>query len=83
MITGLILTILLVFLDVLLGFLPTGTLDSSVTTAINWFFQYAHGFDFILPVSTMIQVFIWSMTFELAVLLFNFIHFIYNKIRGI
>jgi len=83
MITGILLQIFYAVFNFFLGLLPTGHIDSTVTTAIGWFFTYAHGFDFILPVSTIIQVFIWGVTFEVAILLYKFVLLIINKIRGV
>jgi len=41
MITGLIISIFFGFINAIFGLLPTGTLDSDITTAIDWFF-YKH-----------------------------------------
>ena len=82
MIISFILNIFLNFFNFIVGLLPTGNLDSSILTAISWFFNEIHGFDFILPVSTIIQVFIWAMSFEVAILFYKFILLIINKIRG-
>jgi len=82
MILTLIFTVFFGLWNFVLALLPEGHIDSNVTTAIGWFFQYAHGLDGLLPVSTIIQVLIWGVEIEVIMLFIKMLMYLLNYVRG-
>jgi len=82
MITGLLLTILLTFLNFILGLLPTASLNSSITTNFNAFISYVYQFNSIFPVDTAIVLVQYTVAFWVLVFLFDFLKWLIHLIRG-
>jgi len=72
MIVGFLLTILLTFLNVILGLLPVATLDSAISTALTNFINYVYQFNAYFPIDTAIQLVKYSVAFWILVFSFDF-----------
>jgi len=70
------------FLNLVLGFLPTGSLPSAISTSLNTIVGYMNTFNFFFPIQEIFVVLGISLAFELAVQLFFFANWVYHKIRG-
>jgi len=82
MIVTFILQIAYAFINFLIGFLPVGSLPPQITTALTYFVGVINSFNFLFPIDTLITVLGISISFELAVVFFHFINWVYHKIRG-
>jgi len=82
MITTLLLSIFNFFFGAGINRMPTGHLDSQITTAVNWFFSAGRNFDFIIPVGTIIQVLVLGVVIDSIVLLIFLLFIIMKKVRG-
>ncbi len=86
MITGIFLGILLVFIDGIVFLLSTfGPIDdtSAVFNGINQIGSYLSPLNNIIPIDTIIQILIFEIVFETALLTYKFIKWGYQKIPGI
>jgi len=66
----------------LLGFLPSGTLPSGITSAVSYFVSLMYRFNAVLPIDTLFQVVGAFVAFEAAVFLFNLLQWIYHQVWG-
>jgi len=82
MITSLFLTIFLVFFNYILSLLPTGTLNSSITSGITAFFAYIFQFNAFFPIDTAIILVQYAVIFWLAIFTFDFFKWLIHLIRG-
>lgn len=82
MITTFFLTIFYSFVNLIVGFLPVGSLPSAVNTAIVYFWGVMQTFSYVVPVDTLLQAILVVFVFDFAVLLWHFINWIIRKIPG-
>lgn len=72
------------FLSALISLLPESTgLSSSFTSSLTSMFTVAQGWNWIFPINTLISILILSVGLEGGILLWNFLMWTYNKVRGI
>lgn len=81
-----ILTFIIQFLCALIvwlvKWLPTGDLPTAITTGWNYLVGTLWSFDWLLPIDTLILLFILTISGELLIWGFDIGHWIYKKIRG-
>jgi len=82
MITGLLLSIFLSFLNFVLGLLPTASLSSSITTGLTNFTSYVLQFNGFFPVDTAITLVGYAVAFWVLVFGFDFFKWLIHLIRG-
>lgn len=82
MIIGLILTTFTSFVDFVLLLFPVGTLDTSVNTTVQNFFQYVYQFNDIFPVDTAFRILEWVAIFWVLIFLFDFLKWLIHLVRG-
>lgn len=82
MITTTLLSILFVFLNGLVGLLPTGHLPAAMTTGFAYFFGIANQFTYIFPIYTLMQALVVYLVFDGVILLWHFLQWIIRKIPG-
>ena len=82
MITSLILSIFLTFLNYIIGLLPVGSLPAQVSEALTYFLSKLGMLSTFLPVSTFLLVFKYVVDFEIVVLGLKLFLWIISKIRG-
>lgn len=70
-------------ISILIDILPTSSgIPSNVQTALTTFFGYVNGLNYILPIDTMLIILGLYITYEASVMLFHFLRFVFNLIRG-
>jgi len=82
MITGLLLSILLGFLNFILGLLPTATLDTSLSSGITSFVTYVYQFNGFFPIDTALKLVGYAVAFWLLVFSWDFFKWVVHLIRG-
>jgi len=82
MIATFFLTILYGLVSVLVGFLPTGHLPTTITTAFATMFGLLNVFSFVVPVGTLIAAALVVLIFDGALMLWYSINWIIRKIPG-
>jgi len=82
MIATFFLTILNSFLNLLLGFLPTGTLPTEVSGAITNIWGLINAFSYLIALDTFITVLLLVLAFDAVVLLWHVIQWVIRKIPG-
>jgi len=82
MITTFLLTVLLSFLSLLVGFLPTGSLPAAVATSVTSLWGYVNAFSYVLALDTLLQVLVLVVAFDITMLLWHIIQWIIRKIPG-
>lgn len=83
MITTFILTILYSFSNLVLAFLPTGTLPAGFTTALAYFWGALNAFSYIFPVSTLLAALAIVLAFDVGVMAWHFLQWVIKKIPGL
>jgi len=82
MITGLLLLILLSFLNFILGLFPVASVDSTVTSGVTSFVNYVYQFNGFFPVDTAITLIGLTVSFWILVFAFDFLKWVIHLIRG-
>ena len=82
MIVGLILTILLGFLTLIVSVLPTASLPTGISDALQYIVDALYKFSDIIPVSGILLIVTTALSFEIIVFGWKATIWIYNKIRG-
>lgn len=82
MITTFLLTISYGFVNLILGFLPIGSLPVGVSTAVTYFWGVMQTFSYLLPLDTILQATLVVFGFEAALLLWAILNWIIRKIPG-
>lgn len=80
---SLVLNIFLWFVTALLALLPDSSgLPESITDAVNRSVALLYNFDFIVPVSLLLELVVSALYFQLAIQAFRFTMWIINYFRG-
>jgi len=83
MITGLIINFFYILLFNLLAFLPDSQgLPSAVASSFTSLSGYAHAWDYIFPIYTLLYILTLSALFHVGILGFKIVNWIINKVRG-
>jgi len=82
MISTFFLNILFAFVDFVVGFLPSGHLPTSITTAFNYFVGVANTFSYVVPIDTLLQAALIVLAFDGAMLGWYLLNWIIRKIPG-
>jgi len=82
MITTFLLTILYSLLNLLVGFLPIGSLPAPISSALTYFVGILNTFNFFFPIDTLLTVLVFAVGFHAIIYLYHLINWIYHKIRG-
>jgi len=82
MITGFFLQVGYAFLSFLVGLLPVIAFPASASAAISTVWGYVNALSFLLPVSTILTVFVLALSFHVAVLLWRLLNLVASYIRG-
>jgi hypothetical protein len=70
-------------LNWILGLLPNSEgFPNAFTQALGTYITYLNGFDYVFPVSTIFQILVLYVSFEILVLLWNLARMIANLVRG-
>jgi len=81
MITSFLLQIVFTFLNFLISFLPVGSLPSGIPTAITYIAGVMNTFNWFFPLDTLFAVLAIAVAFEVAIIVFHFVEWVYHKIR--
>jgi len=82
MIVTFFLSILYFLVNSLLGFLPTGHLPSSFTSAFAYFVGLVNAYSYVIPIGTLLSAGLVVLTFDGALMLWYLINWIIRKIPG-
>lgn len=82
MIPAFFLDLLYRFLNLLLGFLPSGSLPTEIGTSLTTIVGYMNTFNFFFPIQELFVLLGVALAFELALQVFYFANWVYHKIRG-
>ena len=70
-------------ISTLAEYLPVSSgIPSNVETAVSTFFGYVNGLNLILPISELITILTLDIIWEGSIIIFHFIRFLINLIRG-
>ena len=83
MITDAILVFFGGILYLFLNVLPSASLPANISSSFSYIFQALFTFDALFPITAMLQVFTAAVSFEVAVLGFKVIVWLYGRIRGV
>ena len=81
MIVSFILTVVFGFISYLISFLPVGELPSGISTALTYISGVMNTFNWFFPLDSLFVVLSIAITFELAVVAFKLVEWVYHKIR--
>jgi len=82
MITSFLLSMLFGLVNLLTGFLPTGSLPTEFTNAVGSLFGVINTFSYLIAVDTLLLLVGLVLAFDGVVLLWHFIQWIIRKIPG-
>ncbi len=82
MITGLILTAILTFVNFIFGLLSGAAIATGVSDGIVAFFNYTYQFNNLLPIDTALQLLHYAADFWILVLGFEISKWIIHLLRG-
>jgi len=82
MITSFFLSVFYGFINLIVGFLPTGSLPVGITTAFAYFMGVVNSFSYVVPIDTLLQAALVILAFDGALILWHFINWIIRKIPG-
>jgi len=82
MITGFFLQILLAVASFVVNLLPVYNLPTAVTSAISTAWGYMNTLAFLLPMDTILQVFVLALIFHVSILIWRMLHLIGGYLRG-
>jgi len=82
MIVSFFLQVLYALVSTLVNFLPTGGLPASIETSLISVWGYVNAFSYVIALSTLIQVLLLYIAFDLVVLLWHLIQWIIRKVPG-
>ena len=68
--------------SLLIGFLPTGHLSSSFTSALTQLWGIINTFSYLIPVDTLLTLVGLVIAFDIAVLLWRVVNWVIRKIPG-
>lgn len=63
-----------------ISLLPTGTISASITTSLTTLVSYMYKFNAVLPIDTLFSVLASLVVFEIAVLVFRLIVWVWARI---
>jgi len=81
MILTFILTVIHNFLFGLVGLLPTGTLPTAISSSLTYIVGVMNTFNWFFPLDSLFTVLGIAILFELGVIGFNLLNWVYHKIR--
>jgi hypothetical protein len=82
MIFTFIITVFAAFINLVLGFLPSGTLPQGALDSITYFAGAIYKFNDLFPVASLFTVLFYSVFFQFGILLFKSGNWVINKLRG-
>jgi len=82
MITGFLLTILLVFFNFVLGLLSGVVLATGIQTHLTGFFAYIWQWNELFPVDTAFLLLSYAVKFWILVFTWSFLKFVLHYVRG-
>lgn len=82
MIIGFFIAIITTVVNFFVGLLPVYDLPTQWIDAVNNIWGYVNALNFLLPISTLLQVLTIAMLFHVTVFLWHFSLKIYHMIRG-
>jgi len=82
MITGFFITIITVVVSFFVSVLPVYDMPTQWFDAVNLIWGYVNALNFLLPISTLLQVLVIAMLFHGTIFLWHFSLKIYHMIRG-
>jgi len=82
MIIGFLLQIFFAVLAFFVGLLPVVAMPSGWTSSLALIWYYVNSFSFLFPVTTLLTVLVFALSFHVIVLFFRFVLWIIHLIRG-
>lgn len=82
MITGFILQIFIAFVNAVLSVLPVVALPTGWISAILLIWGYVNALNFLFPVSTLLDVLLIGLSFQVIIMLLRFTIWIIGVVRG-
>jgi len=82
MITGFILTIFVVVLEFIVGFMPIVPFPSEITDAWVTMWGYINGLSWLFPVGTLISVLTIGVLFQVSMWGWHMLHVVASYVRG-
>lgn len=80
MIVGFFLNIVLAFVTVVIGLLPTTPFPTQISTGIIMMWGYVNLFSMVIPVETILTVIVLSILYEAGILLWHAFHWLLRRI---
>jgi len=68
--------------NLVVGFLPTGSLPSVISTSFAYLMGIVNAYSFIVPIDTLLQAAAVILVFDGSLMLWYFINWIIRKIPG-
>lgn len=82
MITGFFLQVAYLFLVFMIGLLPIVAIPTAWLNALTLIWGYVNALNFLFPVSTLLTVVVFALSFHVAILLLRMLLWVIHLIRG-